>query len=361
MGAGTCLLTPGVHGRNLSNPIPMKTRIPLFHSILFCTAVSLSCTEEKIRTYRVASEDTTTEPAAAQPAVPTATGALRWTVPDGWEEQTPGQFQTALYSLGENAQVSVSNLPGDAGGEKANVNRWRQQVGLEPADEIFMETVATVGDGITVKWCQLEGKTDSIMASIVSLPGETWFFKLNAPTISIETHARKFSDMLASVEFAEKADEPPPAPADDDSKQGIALVVPDGWVKSEGSSMRVASFAVPGDGIPDGDVSVIPLAGQSGSTLENVNRWRGQLKLAALASDDDPNLGTKAAGASGEMLITHMVSEENVFDDDHKGAISTAILRDGETTWFFKLAGEAGLVAVNREKFEAFVLSAKLP
>ena len=125
--------------------------------------------------------------------------------------------------------------------------------------------------------------------------------------------------------------------------------------------MRVASFSIPGDGVTDGDVSVIPLAGKAGSTLENVNRWRAQLKLPALPSEEDAALGTKAVGVAGEMLVTHMVSTENVFDSDHKGAISTAILKAGETTWFFKLAGEAGLLTANREKFEAFVLSAKLP
>ena len=343
---------------------PTNMSRPILSLLPFLTIISLSCTEEKIRTYRVAADDASSEPVAtaAVPNAPAAAGPLRWQVPEGWKEEAVGQFQTALYSLGGDAKVSVSKLPGDAGGEAANVNRWQQQVGLEPSDEVFMETVAVEDDGISVKWCQLEGKTDSIMAAIISLPDETWFFKLTAPTLSIETKAKEFSSLLTSVEFAAKAAEPPAAPAPAAAeKPGIGLDVPEGWVKSEGSAMRVASFSIPGDGTPDGDVSVIPLAGQSGTTLENVNRWRAQLQLAALASEDDPALGKKATGVSGEMLITHMVSEKNVFDDDSKGGISTAILRAGETTWFFKLGGEAELVSRNREKFEAFVLSAKLP
>ncbi|QTN33566.1 hypothetical protein HZ994_15015 [Akkermansiaceae bacterium] len=342
-----------------------KMRHLPFPLALVSTLVSLSCTEEKIRTYRVAPDDGQPAAAAIVQDAAAASGALRWTVPDGWEKEQAGQFQTALYDLGGGGKVSVSNLPGDAGGETANVNRWRQQVGLEPLDQVSMETVATEGDGITVKWCQLEGEAESIMAAIISLPAETWFFKLNAPTAAITAKGKEFSAMLTSIEFAAKtagasaaAPAAPEAPA---GEPGIGLEVPEGWKKSEGSSMRVASFAIPGDGFPDGDVSVIPLAGESGSILENVNRWRAQLKLGALPSEDDPAIGKKASGASGEMLITHIVSEENVFDESRRGAISTAILREGDTTWFFKLAGEAGLVAANREKFEAFVLSAKLP
>ena len=338
------------------NPLPYT-----FPLIAFCTVASLSCKEEKIQTYRVAEEDAGDAPAVMAPAAPAAPssgeGKLRWDVPDGWKELEPGQFQAALYDLGGDVKVSVSRLPGDAGGEAANVNRWRRQIGLEPVEDVGGETMA-VEDGVSSKWFDLRGETDGILAAIISLRGETWFFKLNAPKAAIDAKRDSFMSFLAGIHMgsAPAAEAPPSA-----DKPGIALSVPDGWVKSEGSSMRVASFSIPGEGVPDGDVSVIPLFGEAGSRLDNVNRWRAQLKLPALEGEDDTELGTKAAGASGEMLITHMVSTEDLVDGGKKGAISTAILKAGETTWFFKLAGEAELVAGNRGKFEDFVLSAKIP
>lgn len=339
----------------------MSSRHLSFPLILLCLFTSFSCKEEKIRTYRVAADAKESEPASPVPIAPTASGTLRWQAPKEWKQATPGQFQTALYLLGGDAKVSISSLPGDAGGEAANVNRWRRQIGLPPVENVGGETLGVEGGGISAKWFELKGDADSILAAIITLPAETWFFKLNAPTAEIETRREAFMAFLGSAHLESKAAASVADAAPDSDKPKIALTVPAGWVKSEGSAMRVASFKIPGDGIPDGDVSVIPLMGNAGSALENVNRWRAQLRLPALASADDPALGKKAAGASGEILITHTVSTENLFDGDHKGAMSTAILKAGDNTWFFKLAGEAELVARNREKFEAFVLSAKVP
>lgn len=348
-----------VSQESLSAPMTARPfRIPL---IVLCAGAVLSCGEEKIRTYRVASEEAA--PAVTQAAEPAAvaaaqSGQLRWEVPAGWRVGTVGEFQTAVYLLAGKAKVAVSKLPGDAGGEAANVNRWRGQIGLPAVEDGGGETLAVEGTQISAKWFDLKGESESILAAILSLPAETWFFKLNAPTAEIEASRQAFMELLGSLHMeSAPAAAAPPA----DGKPQIALEAPAGWVKSQGSAMRVASFSIPGDGVADGDVSVIPLMGESGSTLANVNRWRAQLRLPALASEDDPALGRKVSGAAGEVLITHMVSEEKVFDSGHMGAISTAILKVADQTWFFKLTGEAEQVARHRAEFEAFVLSAKIP
>jgi hypothetical protein len=126
--------------------------------------------------------------------------------------------------------------------------------------------------------------------------------------------------------------------------------------------MRAASYAIGGnsEGSAPADVSVIPLPGDSGSVLENVNRWRGQVQLPPLAAADDPALGAEMDGAAGKLFVTHMVSAEAVLDGK-KAAISTAILKVDGVTWFFKITGEASLVEANREKFENFVRTAAFP
>ena len=57
---------------------------------------------------------------------------------------------------------------------------------------------------------------------------------------------------------------------------------PNSWVPSEGSSMRLASFAIPYSG-GTGDLSVIKLGGDGGGLKSNVNRWRGQLNLEPMS------------------------------------------------------------------------------
>lgn len=345
----------------------MIHRITTYTSLLCVAAVSLSCNEEKIRTYRVASDDgasETIETPAQDPtptAQPTTAGSLRWQALEGWKEETPRQFQTALYTLSPAVNVAVSSLPGEAGGESANVNRWRSQVGLDPLDDVGGKILGVEGDALSAKWFEIIGDSESILAAIISLPTETWFFKLNAPTTEVEARREEFMSFLSTVSFGTQAPESPSAPAPPDDKPKISLVAPEGWEKSEGSTMRVASFRIPSNGGPDGDVSVVPLFGQAGTTLENVNRWRGQLKLSPLASEDDPEIGETKQGSSGAVLITHMVSDGPLLDGDRKGAISTGILIAGDYTWFFKMGGDAALLEENREKFEAFILSAKIP
>src|ERR1700719_2028380 len=53
--------------------------------------------------------------------------------------------------------------------------------------------------------------------------------------------------------------------------------VPHGWDSAPLGQTRVASFHINGQGGQSVDVSVIPLPGQAGRDLDNVNRWRGQV------------------------------------------------------------------------------------
>ncbi|MGJ8644603.1 MAG: hypothetical protein ACSHX9_14430 [Luteolibacter sp.] len=343
----------------------MIHRTTIYTLILGLTAVSLSCKDEEIRTYRVAAEESTPTTVVSTPSLdlaqPKTAGSLRWQALEGWQEETPGQFQAALYKLSEKVNVSVSSLPGEAGGESANVNRWRRQVGLDAVEDVGGRILGVEGDGISAKWFEIIGESNSIIAAIISLPAETWFFKLNAPTGEIEPRKEEFMAFLSTVSFGSEAPQPPSAPAPSADKPKISLEAPEGWEKSEGSSMRVASFRIPGIDTLDGDVSVVPLFGQAGTALENVNRWRGQLKLPPLESETDPALGETKQGSSGNILFTHMVSDGPLLDGEKKGAISTGILRAGDYTWFFKMGGDSSLVEANRAKFEAFVLTAEIP
>jgi hypothetical protein len=309
-------------------------------------AVMVSCSEKETPTYRVARDEPEAAPAMEGEKV---ARPLRWHAPDEWQEQTPGQFQTALYRIAPGITVSVSSFPGDGGGMAANVNRWRKQVGLEPSAEVGGEIIALEEGGPQARWFDLRGAEQSILAAIIPLDSETWFFKFNSPTVAVETARPGFDRLLKSIEIGSKTTQPP-APG----KPRIKLDVPEGWEKSEGEAVRAASFTIPAtDGIP-GDVSVIPVPGDGGTTLENVNLWRAQLRLPPLEKDDDPALGE----TSGNIIFTHMVSDQPLFSRDRHGAITTAIVRAGEVTWFFKMAGEAETISRNREVFEEFVRSA---
>jgi hypothetical protein len=311
----------------------------------------LSCTEEKeIPTFRVAAAETETTPAPAKNKEPRP---LRWLAPETWEEEKPGEFQIALYRIAPGITASVSRLPGDGGGTARHINSWRQQVGLEPSPDTGGEAIALAESDTEARWFELKGAERSILAAIIPVDGETWFFKLDSPTIALETARPGFMDFLKSIEIGSVAAAETPT---------LDLRPPSGWQKQEPAPPRFATYRIHAtgpDGI-DGDVSVVPLPGEGGSNLENINLWRAQLRLPPLEKADDPALGETTPPPAGPLTLGHMTSAEPLFSGERHAAISAAILRTAGTTWFFKLTGEADTVAAHRARFVDFVRTAEV-
>ncbi len=330
--------------------------------LIFC-----SCGDEKIRTYKVATDepsDVSPENIEEAPHDHAAhSNSVVWQAPADWELEATGQFLTAAYGLPGGGRVTVSKLGGDGGGLAANVNRWRGQVGMKPVseEELGGLPVEVPGSGKQMLLYNLAPENlaadaDGILAAVLPLDSETWYFKFTAPTEILREKGGVFMDFLRTVRLAGMEDVPtPPRPS---ATAGVSVTAPEGWEESEGSAMRAASFGITGEDGATADVSVIPLPGESGSVLDNVNRWRNQVGLPPIASADDPELGKNIDGPSGEFFLSHIVSTETI-KDGKKQAISAAILAKPGKTWFFKMTGEASLVEANREKFEAFVRSAK--
>ena len=80
--------------------------------------------KEKIITYKIKKP-----PAVIQPT-------LKWTTPISWEELVPGNMLMANFhaidSKNKSVNISISMFPGDVGGIENNVNRWRNQINLNP-------------------------------------------------------------------------------------------------------------------------------------------------------------------------------------------------------------------------------------
>jgi hypothetical protein len=120
------------------------------------------------------------------PPRPTGAGALKWTLPKGWTEtQGSGmRFATLTPPGGGKAELSVVVLPAPAGGELANVNRWRGQIGLPPLDEKALgsarQSVKSKAGVVSLYDFTSEGKEASRMITglLTTSDNNIWFLKL---------------------------------------------------------------------------------------------------------------------------------------------------------------------------------------
>lgn len=127
----------------------------------------------------------------------------------------------------------------------------------------------------------------------------------------------------------------------------ISWSLPTGWKQIPGSQMRVATL-VPPEGKGKAELSIVQLSGEAGGDLANINRWRGQLGLepvSSLAGQTD-TVGT----AAGKTLVVDLKGEGGQ-------SMMAAILKDGDASWFFKMAGPSAVVAGLKGDFRTFLRS----
>ena len=79
-------------------------------------------------------------PPVSSAVAPAGDGSPHLAAPGGLDARSNGS--SARYATlaitgadGAKGELAVTHFPGDVGGDLANVNRWRQQIGLEPIDE----------------------------------------------------------------------------------------------------------------------------------------------------------------------------------------------------------------------------------
>lgn len=163
-------------------------------------------------------EFTDANAARAQESEPTTTSeslALAFDTPEGWTESSGSSFRIASFQIEldgfEPGDFSITRFPGDAGGIYANVNRWRQQIGLQRWSENQVDTNAkpvAAGD-LQFSFFDLAPRTETekkaikerILAAVMEHDGQSYFFKLRGEVFLVETQLNKFLQLLRSTRF----------------------------------------------------------------------------------------------------------------------------------------------------------------
>ena len=147
-------------------------------------------------------------PPAAPPDTGPAPALPAWTVPWGWQTEPPGAMVLAKFSAAENgakAEVSVSSFPGDVGGLRANVDRWRRQIGLPPLDDAGWAQAVTplttpAGPASLVDVTGADGKT-RLVGVILPLNGQSWFYKLTGAAAVVDHQKAAFLSFVQSAKY----------------------------------------------------------------------------------------------------------------------------------------------------------------
>jgi len=147
-----------------------------------------------------------------------------------------------------------------------------------------------------------------------------------------------------------------------ESAGGIEWTVPAKWTTGSGSSMRVATYSVPGaKSSPAGECAVFFFGpGQGGSVDENVARWGKQFEGAPTPQAKTTTTPAGLRVTRAEVAGTFLAPSGPMMQSSGKRPgyrLLGAIVEAPGGNVFFKLTGEAATVAGAQADFDAMVAS----
>ncbi len=327
-----------------------------------------------------------TQPPMASPTpmmVPSAAEAglpqLKYQVPAGWQEKTPGDMRVASFAVtgadGQTADVSVIPLP-VVGRDMELINMWRSRVQLPAtSDPTAVNQAKPVPIGADegrifefVSDKPLTGKfRQRIVVAMLTQPAMSWFFKITGDDGLVTAQKDKFLQFLKSVSFAEAASQPmgaPPAmppstlPGGNDSTAGTGSIwtIPSGWQSVPPSQFLLAEYSVAGANGAKAEVNVAEMGGTGGGLLPNINRWRGQIGLGPL-SDDELSKQAQSVDVAGGSATVVDFTGTNAKTGAPTRLVGAIVAQNGQT-WFYKMMGDQATVGQQKDSFTKFIQSA---
>jgi len=191
-------------------PMPHNRHKPLYVVALFLGALTLGCERDSITVTEVpkgVEKIGAGEVGAAETPTPTTASPDRiWTLPEGWIEVPPTsamRLATVRIPGGEApAELAITAFPGDVGGELANVNRWRAQMGLPPADASGIDALVErfTHPGYAGYFLRIDGMGQTMLAGGVygSREDKTWFVRLTTDAAGADALRQPVLEFLKS-------------------------------------------------------------------------------------------------------------------------------------------------------------------
>ncbi len=252
-------------------------------------------------------------------------GEIRWTLPPSWKEEAGGPARVASFKFGDREpplEMTVVRLSGDGGGLAANVNRWRDQLGLD-----------RLGDSEIAGSIQIVGAV-GVEAKVVDLSGPT----------------RPSGGPKGMAKPAPEAAAPRESP--------VAFDLPSGWEENPNPAQgRKMEFHV-ADPAGNALVTLTAFPGDGGGLAPNIDRWRQQVGLEPLG---DQAIGRSATPinflGSDAWLVEALGKERGILGII---AITSSGEEQGKAALFLKMDGPPAVVAAQRGNFTSFAQSFRM-
>jgi len=343
--------------------------------------------EDQIQTYQTPKEKA--PPATAAPGasmmgadampVPVNSAPLHWTTPAGWQELAPTSIRLGNFLVpgpgGKKAEATITSFPGEVGGALANVNRWRHEVGLGDIAENEMTSEKAVVDSNEGKLYEFAGPSERTVVAMIPRDGASWFFKMRGDSDVVTGAKPVFLEFLKSVHFggnegAKTVADPHAGMTGMDMGMGAGMATagssnaqpnwnaPANWTETQPGPMVTKSFSIAGDAGQKAVVTISVLAGEGGGTLANVNRWRGQLSLPAIAEDALAKATESLDVLGGKGTLVDFTGTDAAGQPSRMVAVSVT---HGGQTWFYKLTGAGAVVSREKDAFAKFVQTVHYP
>ena len=183
-----------------------------FKLLLVCfLIIILSCdTGDHIRTYRLPKINMIPDKENALIKM-SENLKLSWEKPESWIETSGHEMRLVSYNVPFSngiGDLSVITFEGSSGGVEANVNRWRQQIGLELLNsseikESSMNMDGKLGKYEFFKLVNEKNPDSAILSAIFQLETSTLFVKLSIDSTGIEETENDFITFCKSIHLIE--------------------------------------------------------------------------------------------------------------------------------------------------------------
>jgi hypothetical protein len=107
------------------------------------------------------------------------------------------------------------------------------------------------------------------------------------------------------------------------------------------------------------EVAISAFPGDVGGLLANVNRWRGQIGLGALAPDEVASVVTDVEINGTKATVVDFQTDTAPAGKTHPQRMIVVTLPHEGNSWFFKMTGDAPLAGAQKETLLQFVKSVK--